>query len=199
MVKVTINGDGHYQRNLALRVLRDAAPPDACVLVFLWARREFGDFAGVMAAALCSTLPTVLAFSSMAYTDLVAACMQFGAMFAFATWLRKPSARSTIHAGGSGWSGSALEDDESVVLSRCRRCHLALQVDSLGMPEFTVPEPFQPVTGWVAVSKRPTLTGDIFHKTYPSGAFAWLDKYQPVEQVGKTIILYYIPADAGAK
>jgi hypothetical protein len=39
------------------------------------------------------------------------------------------------------------------------------EMSRLGMPEFTVPEPFQPVTGWVAVSRRPMLTGDVFHKT----------------------------------
>jgi hypothetical protein len=73
------------------------------------------------------------------------------------------------------------------------------EMSRIGMPEFTVPEPFQPVTGWVAISKRSLIFGDVFHKTYPPGAFAWLDKYQPVEHVGKTIDLYYIPADASAK
>jgi hypothetical protein len=95
-----IYGDGHFRRNLGLG--RSGMLPFlmlAIVLVFLWARREFGDFAGVMAAALFSTLPTVLAFSGMAYTDLVAAGRQFGAMFAFAAWLQKPSARSTLMLG----------------------------------------------------------------------------------------------------
>jgi hypothetical protein len=43
--------DGHYLRNLSLA--RSAILPFfglAVVLVFLWTRREFGDFAGVMAA-----------------------------------------------------------------------------------------------------------------------------------------------------
>jgi hypothetical protein len=35
--------------------------------------------------------------------------------------------------------------------------------------------------------------GDVFHESYPPGAFAWLDRYQPVAYVGKTIRLYYIP------
>ena len=38
--------------------------------------------------------------------------------------------------------------------------------------------------------------GDFFHTTYPAGAFAWLDQYEPVEHIGKTIRLYYIPRDA---
>jgi hypothetical protein len=92
--------DGHYVRNLALA--RSAILPFfglAVMLVFLWTRREFGDFAGVMAALLFTTLPIVLAFSGLAYTDLPTACMQFAALFAFTTWLQKPSLRSTLVFG----------------------------------------------------------------------------------------------------
>jgi 4-amino-4-deoxy-L-arabinose transferase-like glycosyltransferase len=69
------------------------------VLVFLWARREFGDMAGLMAVALFTTLPTVLAFSGMAYTDIPAVCMQLAAFFGFAIWLEKPTRRSSIWLG----------------------------------------------------------------------------------------------------
>ncbi len=63
----------------------------------------------------------------------------------------------------------------------------------MGLPGFDTLRPFRPVTGWVAISARSQLLGDVFHETYPPGAFAWLDQYEPVEQVGKTIRLYYIP------
>ncbi len=63
----------------------------------------------------------------------------------------------------------------------------------MGLPSFDVPPPFQPVSGWFAISRRAQRFGDVFHKTYPPGAFAWLDRYQPVERVGKTILLYNIP------
>lgn len=92
--------DGHYLRNLSLA--RSAMLPFfalAVVLVFLWTRREFGDFAGVTAALLFTTLPIVLAFSGLAYTDLATACMQFAALFAFTTWLLKPSLRATLVLG----------------------------------------------------------------------------------------------------
>ena len=95
-----LNDGGRYVRNLSLA--RSAMLPFfalAVVLVFLWTRREFGDFAGVMAALLFTTLPTVLAFSGLAYTDLATACMQFAALFAFTTWLQKPSRRSTLVMG----------------------------------------------------------------------------------------------------
>jgi hypothetical protein len=92
--------DGHYLQNLALA--RSAMLPFfilAAILVFLWTRQEFGNFAGIMAALLFTTLPIVLAFSGLAYTDIPAACMQFAALFAFTKWLRKPSLRSTLVLG----------------------------------------------------------------------------------------------------
>ncbi len=61
-----------------------------------------------------------------------------------------------------------------------------------GLPEFEVLQPFTPVSGWIAISARSQIFGDVFHSTYPPGAFAWLDRYQPVANVGKTIRLYYI-------
>ncbi len=87
---------GHYLRNLVLA--RIAMLPFFALtvaLVFLWTRREFGNFAGIIAAAIFTTLPIVLAFSSLAYTDLPTACLQFAALFAFTTWLQNPTARST--------------------------------------------------------------------------------------------------------
>ena len=63
------------------------------------------------------------------------------------------------------------------------------------LPPFTLPEPFQPATGWFAISVRTMRMGEFLHTSYPPGAFAWLDRYQPVERVGKTILLYYIPKD----
>jgi hypothetical protein len=91
---------GHFARTLALA--RSGMLPFLVleiVLVFLWARREFGDLAGVLAAALCSTLPIILAFAGLAYTDLPASCMQFALFLAFATWLYKPTIRSTVWLG----------------------------------------------------------------------------------------------------
>jgi 4-amino-4-deoxy-L-arabinose transferase-like glycosyltransferase len=43
----------------------------------------------------------------------------------------------------------------------------------------------QPVTGWVAITALARVHGGT--------GFAWLDAYSPVEKVGKSIDLYYIP------
>ena len=71
------------------------------LLVFLYANRLAGAIAGCVAVLLFSTLPSVLTFSSMAYTDLPATCTQFASLFAFLLWLERPSA---FHAGLLGLS-----------------------------------------------------------------------------------------------
>jgi len=94
--------DGHYVRNLMLA--RSGMLPffvAACVLIFLWARREFGDLAAFLSVLMFSTTPIVLALSSLAYTDLVAATTQFAAVFAFTIWLDKPSRRSALLLGAA--------------------------------------------------------------------------------------------------
>jgi hypothetical protein len=45
--------------------------------------------------------------------------------------------------------------------------------------------PWKPVTGWVAISALAVVHD-------PKG-YAWLDAYKPLELVGKTIELYYVP------
>jgi hypothetical protein len=95
-------GDGHYSRNLWLA--RSAIVPFFLItelLVFIWTRREFGDVAALAAVFLFTTLPNVLAFSGLAYTDVPAACTQFAALLAFARWLDQPSNRSTLVLGGA--------------------------------------------------------------------------------------------------
>ncbi len=93
------DGD-HYTRNLFLA--RAGILPFLCLAaltVFLWARLSFGAVAGCFAAILFLSLPSVLAFSGLAYTDFPTMCTQFACLFAFALWLKKPSASSTIFLG----------------------------------------------------------------------------------------------------
>ena len=91
---------GHHTRDLALARL--SVLPffffAACV-VFLWACHEFGDFAAVMAVGLFTTLPIVLAFSGIAYTDMIAASTQAAFLFVFVIWLQRRTTRTTILLG----------------------------------------------------------------------------------------------------
>jgi hypothetical protein len=67
----------------------------------------------------------------------------------------------------------------------------------LDLPSWEALEPFQPVTGWVAVSFTMLKTyGWVAaqQRGRTENAFAWLNRYQPVTRVGKSILLYDIPA-----
>ena len=67
------------------------------------------------------------------------------------------------------------------------------------LPPFDLPQAYRPVTGWFAISLRALRFGNSFHMMYPPGAFDWLQAYQPVGRVGKTILLYYIPEGGRAE
>jgi hypothetical protein len=53
------------------------------------------------------------------------------------------------------------------------------------LPPFVSLAPRQPTTGWVAISE--------LARTRDPAGYAWLAAYRPVERIGKSIDLYYIP------
>jgi hypothetical protein len=53
------------------------------------------------------------------------------------------------------------------------------------LPPFVRLPPRQPATGWVAIT---ALT-----RAHEPAGYAWLDSYRPVERIGKTVDLYFIP------
>jgi dolichyl-phosphate-mannose-protein mannosyltransferase len=61
-----------------------------------------------------------------------------------------------------------------------------------GLPPIHWLEPHRPVTGWVAASLYSLKLGSLDRPGYDD--FAWLDRYRPIAQVGRSIRLYYIPA-----
>jgi 4-amino-4-deoxy-L-arabinose transferase-like glycosyltransferase len=71
----------------------------------------------------------------------------------------------------------------------------ASDIYRMDLPKLEILQPYTPVTGWVAISVRSLRLGQLFHTAYPPDAFAWLNRYQPVQQVGKTIFLYWIPEE----
>ena len=67
--------------------------------------------------------------------------------------------------------------------------------EHLGFPPMHTMRPYTWTPGYVAVDLYGLHIGDINHWRVPPDAFAWLEKYQPVAMVGKTIRLYNFPAD----
>jgi len=58
------------------------------------------------------------------------------------------------------------------------------------LPPYVVLPPWKQVTGWVAISA--------LAKEHDPKGYAWLDAYKPMEWIGKTIKLYYIPQAQGS-
>ncbi len=74
-------------------------------------------------------------------------------------------------------------------LSTCIQNDGLADFDQLGFPPRKELIPYQKTTGWIAVSIS------CFHKgTWepPYDQYSWLEAYEPVERVGKSIKLYYI-------
>jgi hypothetical protein len=78
----------------------------ASVIVFLWAKRISGEWAGLSALALFTTLPPILAHSGLATTDMAVAATAGAAGYASLIFLDRRTGRSAILLGLA--MGSAL-------------------------------------------------------------------------------------------
>jgi hypothetical protein len=95
-----LSANGHYWRNLTLG--RIGVLPYfvvATVVVFFWTKRLFGAPTGLLAAALFTQLPTILAHSGLATTDIALTAMFCWALYAFTVWLREPNLRTAAQFG----------------------------------------------------------------------------------------------------
>jgi hypothetical protein len=91
---------GHLLRNL--RLARLGVLPFFILgglIVGLWARRLGGDSAAILSVLLYTTTPSVLGFSSVAYSDIVASSTQLTALYTFFLWLDRPSRIRTLFLG----------------------------------------------------------------------------------------------------
>lgn len=59
-----------------------------------------------------------------------------------------------------------------------------------GLPAFRPLAPHQPTTGWIAISEMRLKIGE---GRPPYDEFAWLEAYEPVARVGRSIRLYHVP------
>ena len=102
-----LSADGHYWRNLTLARIGVLPYFIICALVvFFWTKRLFGVPAALIASAVLTFLPTILAHSSVATTDLPFTAMFCWSIYAFTLWLKKPDARTAALFGVA--SGLAL-------------------------------------------------------------------------------------------
>lgn len=93
----TILNRGNYWRNLALaRMGQIPFFVLGALVVFFWTRRLAGDVAAVLAVFCLVTLPPIVAFAGVAYTDLPVAVLMAASFFTFGEWLEKPGTRQTL-------------------------------------------------------------------------------------------------------
>jgi hypothetical protein len=67
---------------------------------------------------------------------------------------------------------------------------LFMDLNKFNLPAWKNLPPYRQVKGWVAISVYALKLGTT-HAPYDQ--FSWLEKYDPVDRVGKSILLYYIP------
>jgi hypothetical protein len=58
------------------------------------------------------------------------------------------------------------------------------------LPPLVPLRPFTPATGWIAISEMNLK--DLGARKRPRGGYDWLLQYEPVERVGKSILLYHL-------
>jgi hypothetical protein len=99
-----------------------------------------------------------------------------------------------IVLGNTDWGqdvkrlATTLKNREIDELSICY--YGSADLDKLGLPPRRDLIPYQKTTGWIAASLLCNKVG-AFEPPYDQ--FSWLEAYEPVEVVGKSIRLYYIP------
>ena len=110
-----LSENGKYWHNLILG--RVAVLPYfviATLVVFFWTKRLFGAATALIAVAIFTQLPTILAHSSNATTDMPLTAMLCWALYGFVVWLREPNLRTASYFGVA--TGLALATKLSTVV-----------------------------------------------------------------------------------
>jgi MFS family permease len=63
------------------------------------------------------------------------------------------------------------------------------------LPPFDTLEAYKPASGWIAISVLYLRSGHGIFDATATDAYAWLNQYRPEDHIGKTILLYNIPAN----
>jgi len=110
-----LSSTGNYWHNLTLG--RIGVLPYfviASLVVFFWTRRLLSATSGVIAVAVFTQLPTILAHSSVATTDVALTAMFCCSLYFLTLWLREPYWRTAAQFGAA--TGLALATKLSTVV-----------------------------------------------------------------------------------
>lgn len=126
-----LSADGHYWRNLTLA--RIGVLPFfiiATLVVFFWTKRLYGPAAGLLAAAIFTMEPTILAHSGLATTDIPLTAMFCWSLYAFTLWLRQPDWKTATLFGVSSGLSLATKFSTVVFLPTCGAAIIVLYLAS---------------------------------------------------------------------
>ena len=115
-----LSADGHYWRNLTLA--RIGVLPFFVIVTlvaFFWTTRLYGAPAGLLAAGIMTFLPTILAHSAVATTDMALTAMFCWAMYAFTLWLKEPNLKTAAVFGVSAGLSLCAKFSTLVFLPVC--------------------------------------------------------------------------------
>jgi len=99
-----LTAGGRYRRSLALARL-GTLPffMVSCWLVFALGRRLYSPVTATLALLLFSTLPPVLGYAGLAYTDTALMAGMLAFTVAFLIWLERPSGMRSLGLGVATW------------------------------------------------------------------------------------------------
>jgi Dolichyl-phosphate-mannose-protein mannosyltransferase len=115
-----LSATGNYWHNLTLG--RIGVLPYfiiATLVVFFWTKRLFGVTAAVLAVAVFTQLPTMLAHSSVATTDVALTAIFCCSLYFFTLWLREPNLRTAAQFGVAVGLALATKLSTVVFLPAC--------------------------------------------------------------------------------
>ena len=122
-----LSADGHYWRNLTLA--RIGVLPFFVIVTlvtFFWTKRLYGAPTGLVAAGILTFLPTILAHSAVATTDMALTAMFCWTMYAFTLWLKEPNLKTAAVFGIASGLALCAKFSTLVFLPACGAAILAL-------------------------------------------------------------------------
>lgn len=126
-----LSADGHYWRNLTLA--RIGILPYFVIgslVVFFWTKRLYGSPTAIVATTVFTLLPTVLAHSAVATTDIAFTAMFCWALYAFTLWLAQPGRWTAAQFGIAAGLAVCAKFSTLVFLPTCGAAILVCYVAS---------------------------------------------------------------------
>ena len=131
-----LSATGHYWQTLTLARIGVLPYFVLCTLVvFFWTKRLFDARIALLAAVVFTCLPTILAHSGVATTDIPLTAMFCLSLYTFTLWLREPTWRTAAQFGAAAGLALSTKFSTLLFLPTCGAAILALYAAS-GSPNW---------------------------------------------------------------